>query len=198
MDASLGKYLRTKASNEGTLKTVECGVEYTLEPPKKEGGDLYTLTLWSGRSNKPVYYCLVRGEARATELVNKSVEAAKASKRLKEEHKAERALRLLEMRKAIKVGTILVYSWGYEQTNIEFFEVVSKTKSGASVTLRRIGSEIVEETGPMSAKVKPVPGSYLENYEPLKKKITAYGVSFDHGTARPTTEDAGHYASWYY
>jgi hypothetical protein len=60
---------------------------------------------------------------------------------------------------AIAVGAILECSWGYEQTNIDFYEVVKVTK--ASVVLRKIASECVRETGWASAEVVPVPGKYV-------------------------------------
>jgi hypothetical protein len=48
---------------------------------------------------------------------------------------------------APKVGDILVSSWGYDQTNVDFYKVVGTTASGKSVKLIRIGQRIVEETG---------------------------------------------------
>jgi hypothetical protein len=58
------------------------------------------------------------------------------------------------------VGSILVSSWGYDQTNIDFYQVVGFTASGKSVRLRPIASEHVESCGFMSEKVRPVPHAY--------------------------------------
>ena len=45
------------------------------------------------------------------------------------------------------IGKIFYSSWGYEQTNIDFYEVVEVSKSGKSLTLQQIGSKIVEVNG---------------------------------------------------
>lgn len=41
---------------------------------------------------------------------------------------------------AYDVGAIWKTSWGYDQTNVEFFQVVRET--GASIVLRRIGADV--------------------------------------------------------
>ena len=39
----------------------------------------------------------------------------------------------------VKAGDILVSAWGYDQTNIDFYEVVGVTPSGKSARLQRVG-----------------------------------------------------------
>lgn len=56
---------------------------------------------------------------------------------------------------SVQVGDIFSGSWGYDQTNIDFFEVVGKTK--ARIKVVRICSQIVASDGP-SDSVVPVPG----------------------------------------
>lgn len=53
------------------------------------------------------------------------------------------------------IGKIFYSSWGYEQTNIDFYEVVEVSKSGKSLTLQQIGSKIVEVNGWCSEEVIP-------------------------------------------
>jgi hypothetical protein len=52
-----------------------------------------------------------------------------------------------------KVGDILYSSWGYDQTNIEFFKVVKVSEF--SVWIQEVGSKIVEVTGWAHEKVVP-------------------------------------------
>jgi len=52
-----------------------------------------------------------------------------------------------------KVGDILYSSWGYDQTNIEFFKVVKVSEF--SVWIQEVGSKIVEVTGWAHEKVIP-------------------------------------------
>lgn len=49
------------------------------------------------------------------------------------------------LEKILKVGDILVSSWGYDQTNIDFYKVVKKSES--SVWLQKLGKNYLEQTG---------------------------------------------------
>jgi hypothetical protein len=54
----------------------------------------------------------------------------------------------------IEAGTILKSSWGYDQTNIDFYKVVSVKNGWASVA--KIGQEIIEDLPAyMGEKVVP-------------------------------------------
>ena len=53
-----------------------------------------------------------------------------------------------------KVGDILYSSWGYDQTNIEFFKVVKVSEF--SVWIQEIGKKVVEVTGWAHQNVVPV------------------------------------------
>lgn len=53
----------------------------------------------------------------------------------------------------MKVGQILCSSWGYDQTNIDFYEVVERTEK--SVYLRMLGKKTSEILTSMSRKVEP-------------------------------------------
>jgi hypothetical protein len=52
----------------------------------------------------------------------------------------------------VTVGDIFVSIWGYEQSNVEFFQVTRKTKS--TIALRRLRNEIIE-TGEFYDSVIP-------------------------------------------
>lgn len=70
----------------------------------------------------------------------------------------------------IKVGDIFYHSWGYDQTNIDFYEVVKRMKS--SVVIRMIQQEQVSQEGFMSAYVMPKKGVFSErNTELLTKRL---------------------------
>lgn len=60
----------------------------------------------------------------------------------------------------VSVGDILEYSWGYDQTNVDFFQVVKV--SGSSLRLRPIQSK-VSETGFMSGNSVPLKGVWKKN-----------------------------------
>jgi hypothetical protein len=56
-----------------------------------------------------------------------------------------------------KVGDILYSSWGYDQTNIEYFKVVKVSEF--SVWIQEVRSKIVEVTGWAHEKVVPTDSS---------------------------------------
>lgn len=93
----------------------------------------------------------------------------------------------------IKVGDIFETSWGYDQTNVNFYEVVGLT--GASVKIRPIEKRIVQGNGPGGNQVVPVPGAYHDRdvlighgkAEVTKRIQTGYrgapGFSLEHSWA---------------
>lgn len=72
-----------------------------------------------------------------------------------------------------KVGEIVNTNWGYEQTNVEFFEIVAVR--GKKVTIREIAAtsyDVGEMT--MTSKVAPLPGDYIG--APMDKLATVQGI----------------------
>ena len=66
-----------------------------------------------------------------------------------------------------EVGTILQSSWGYEQTNINFYKVVKKTDK--SVQLMDLKSDVVER-GDMCGKVV-ASDEFVEGCQPFRRMI---------------------------
>lgn len=71
----------------------------------------------------------------------------------------------------VKVGSIFQFTWGYDQTNQDFFEVVKYQPP--FVWIREIGTARVErETGNnMAMYVRPVQGGFLADGPEQKKKV---------------------------
>lgn len=67
----------------------------------------------------------------------------------------------------VKIGDIFCYSWGYEQSNIDYFQVVS-LKGTKQVIIKEIAYEVTETTGFESYKVRPVKDSFLQNSQFIK------------------------------
>ena len=66
----------------------------------------------------------------------------------------------------LQAGDILAYSWGWEQTNVDFFQVVRATAK--SVWIRPIaGTEISDGPTSMTGTVKPVINRFTG---PVKRK----------------------------
>jgi hypothetical protein len=70
--------------------------------------------------------------------------------------------------KRLEVGSILCGSWGYEQTNVEFFEVIALSASGKTCTIQEIKHD-EKQTGWASGQCLPLPGEYVG--QPLKNRL---------------------------
>lgn len=66
----------------------------------------------------------------------------------------------------VQVGSVFVNSWGYEQTNVDFYEVVAMT--GKTVTIREI-SQNRKQTGFLCGTCTPDKGNYTG--EPMQKRL---------------------------
>lgn len=106
-----------------------------------------------------------------------------------------------------KVGQLFVNSWGYEQTNVDYYEAI---KVGPrSVTLRPIASHPVpctEYSHGMAQRVGPSPGEFtgpaftksLQVWVcPLTGKHGDPGLSARHGCMTPINPEDTNYESWY-
>jgi hypothetical protein len=79
----------------------------------------------------------------------------------------------------VAVGDIFINTWGYDQTNADFWQVVWKTAKG--LKLRRINSREVE-TGFMCGRATPIKDSFVNDKEVLKYPEEYIGDSCLSGT----------------
>ncbi|MDO8421123.1 MAG: hypothetical protein Q7S99_03075 [Parvibaculum sp.] len=88
--------------------------------------------------------------------------------------RASMAARKAESNKphTLEVGHVLKSTWGYDQTNVDFYEVV-EVNGAHMVTIRKIASS-AESTGDMTAREMPVIGEYIS--APKRKRVTCGGV----------------------
>lgn len=112
---------------------------------------------YKGKSNKHLWYNRFNSESEMKDKI------AKTAKQLMdwEDLKAERK----EKRKAptnLKVGDILYSSWGYDQTNVNFYKIV-ETKGKRMVVVREVGSKIVSSDGGASTHVVAVPDRFVSD-----------------------------------
>ena len=111
------------------------------------------LMLFTGKSNKP----LIHGRFLSEESREKKIQTVISNIEHDITRKAERKIKQTQP-SSLKVGSILYTSWGYEQTNIEFFEVV-KTSGKRTVDLMRLHVSVTH--GTYEDQVMPIPGSFI-------------------------------------
>lgn len=150
---------------------------------------------WRGKARKPYAYYRFRDAEHRAEWIEHEKRVEDVRQRVQQERAVERSARLVAMLERFPVGTILHYSWGYEQTNCEFYEVVER-RGARTAIIREIASETVEGSeGFMSERRKPRPGVYIG--KPMVKRIGPWGISMDHGSATPVEPGQTFHCSWY-
>ena len=73
------------------------------------------------------------------------------------------------------VNDVLSSSWGYEQTNVDFYQV-TKLVGKTMVEMKKIGSNR-EYDECMSGKCTPILNSFSEDSEVLRKRVICGGES---------------------
>lgn len=76
--------------------------------------------------------------------------------RIEDMEKREEAKKKLRA-KPVELGDIFERSWGYDQTNVDFYKVIEITKTGKSAKVIKIGQKIFKENEFMSETVIPDP-----------------------------------------
>ncbi len=103
-----------------------------------------------GKSQKPSWHYRFRSQEERQQYEQKFLESVRAEEERSNQYKAQK-----NAQHTLKAGDILYSSWGYEQTNIDFFQVVDvKSKT---LALQEIGVTTVEVTGWASDSVIPDP-----------------------------------------
>lgn len=148
-------------------------VAYLFTTPRGAAG----YVVFVGKSVKPMARaCAAREDYRARHIAEHF-----RARQLTLEGRAKLAAQQAAEAAQIAVGDVLRSSWGYDQTNVNFYQVVDR--KGSTVTLRPIASEQVDNshTGPggvatpsLSGYVAPLVDSFIG--EAFKKRITSARV----------------------
>lgn len=161
---------------------------------------------YGGKRTKPDYnYCYMTAEARDKRVAETLAAYAERAAR----KAAEKAARKAATAKGnpLKVGDLLSASWGYEQTNVDYYQVVKTTKR--MVWLRKVAGETVEGSeGRDCCRLRPCKDQFTS--EEVVKKLVQVRVEKDGSVscsvkvrdwgvwASPCREGETNYCSWYY
>jgi hypothetical protein len=125
-------------------------------------GALYVRVFYGNRSRCDAHHKFTFEKDRAEFI---TLIKAQEDKRLA--YKAELKAKKDAFRHTLKVGDILYASWGYDQTNIDFYQVVAVREK--SVTLREINQNKTE-TGWLQGTCTPRKDDFVS--EPVLKRVT--------------------------
>jgi hypothetical protein len=122
-----------------------------------------------GTAGNPAWHYSFRTPEGMQKYINDFLESQKKNLEYKQERKNKRKAPALSA-VPFKPGDILYDSWGWEQTNVDFYEVV-EVRTASTIVLRQIAQN-TEETGFMSGHTTPRPGEFIG--EPIIKRIQWY------------------------
>ncbi len=147
-------------------------VAYTNDYPD---GTKYTVMVFGGKRTKyDKYYGFKTKEDRENYILKyfaQQENLADSKKKWAEKQKAQAE----ENQKSYQVGDILVSCWGYDQTNIDFYQIVERTAKMA--TIQKIASEYLEYDSASEDKVVPAKDKFIG--KPFKKKVGPYGINLN-------------------
>lgn len=125
-------------------------------------------TGYRGKADKPAFNFRFQNQEQMNAHIANFFSDVKANQDRKEKIRAEKK----EYKTDLVIGDILYSSWGYDQTNIDFYQVISVTASRKSIFIRPIASERTP-TGDMQGNAMPVPDEFTG--PELKKKVSPGG-----------------------
>lgn len=120
----------------------------------ERAGALYAL-VFRGSAFKAEWYYRFRNEAERTARIDRFFESVVS---WNAEMVKRREARKVEPR-GLEVGDVLRASWGYDQTNVDYYEVTSLV-GDRMVEVREIGADSREDRGWMRGSSVPMPGRY--------------------------------------
>lgn len=118
--------------------------------------------IFVGKANKPLVHGYFMSEESRDQKIQTVINNVENNAKRNAERKMKRSIP-----HTFVVGDILTCSWGYDQTNIDFYEV-TKLIGSTMIEICEIGAEIVSSYGTYN-KLMPKKGSYVG--KPMRKKV---------------------------
>lgn len=107
--------------------------------------------------------------------------------------------RLVNFKNQISVGTVLCDSWGYEQTNVDFYIIKSINEAKTKISIQEIGHIRVEGSeGRSGMSCSVIPDTERELGSILTKIIRADRIKIDSSVSLRIWDGKPMYKSWYY
>lgn len=128
---------------------------------------------FSGKRTKADWHYYFQTIERAEAHINEWLASLKRSRDFRAENKAKDQL-ARSVGHGLEVGMILTGSWGYDQTNVEFYQVVRV--SGSAVWIQEVGQEEVKTHAFMSEDVVPDKGRLFGPILRRIPRVTQHGV----------------------
>lgn len=122
-----------------------------------------------GKANKPTWHYSFRTEEALTAKIEETLRQEMSAAEYKAKRQADKKAACASH--DVKPGDVFRASWGYDQTNIDYYQIVSV--SGQMATVRAIGC-MSEETGFMSGESVPALDHFIG--EPFRVRIQKWDL----------------------
>lgn len=138
---------------------------------RSQFGELTILTydggcaIWVGKSMKPRWYYRFTSPVKRDEFINKRMEEVVIAA----ENKVERMQEYATRRDAVQAGDVFYASWGYEQTNIDFYVIIERKKD--FVLIQELGQTRTYDSN-MSGEC--MPDLTRKTGEVMRRKLNSY------------------------
>lgn len=123
---------------------------------------------WRGKAQKPTFHHRFRDAGHRDQYIARWLEGQREAAASKAKWRAER-----NKPHGLRVGQVLVCSWGYDPTNVDFYPVTRKL-GRHMVEIRPIAQKRIGEGGGPSEGVVPHVGAFTG--EPKRKRPTAHNT----------------------
>lgn len=124
----------------------------------REDGSKPLVKAWRGGQVTPFAFYMFSSVEKREAWIKAQIAAEGDFEGQRQEWRAKRRGAEMQALALTKVGDILYRSWGYDQTNVDFYQVTRKT--GARIAVRPISDEIAEQTGAMCGNTMPVKDAF--------------------------------------
>lgn len=118
-----------------------------------------------GKQSKPKWHYRFVDNFKMQAKIHDAIKSLMSWEEVKAERKEKRS-----QESKLKTGDILSSSWGYDQTNIDFYQVTN-TIGTRTVEIRKLNVTSTDETDFMTAWKMPVKDSFTSG-EPMKKLVS--------------------------
>lgn len=162
----------------------EYHIPENAEPYDATGTDaaVYTYTMKSGilcalafvgRAQKPKWKLSFRDETQRAGYISRFLTDRKRTLEANAKWKAEKKADA-DAPHTFSIGDILSCSWGYDQTNVNFYQVLALSGT-QTVTFQELKQETSIDDGAFSGTCLPLANQFLKGSEPLTRRV-AFGA----------------------
>lgn len=145
-----------------TVDLPDVGIQVYAKPV----GDQFIAKCFIGKAGRPAWFYQFRSAAEMDAHVERSIRGRAASLEAKAKAKADRNVDV-----KVDVGDVFKCSWGYDQTQIDYYQVV-RVVGARSVEIRKIGALAWDE-GPMHGRCVPDVDNFIG--PPMVKRLKSAG-----------------------